>query len=363
MQITFFSLFMSVIWSSALAVFNHFCRKKHFFIRQLGVTNILFLYLFSMIRLIVPYEFSFTRVIAPSETFHEFYEKIYTSSPQTTQISLQSVFVTVWITVSVVLIARFVFQYTTSMKKFSTYRIRKDEQCKRIFNRVLNVSRIQLNIDIRSNSDINIPMGMGIFRNRYILLPEEEYSDSELYYILRHEYTHFQNRDLLIKVLIHIYSCIFWWNPAIYLLKKDLAQILEIKCDLDVTNRMANQNKVQYLTTIVAMLKNAGAKRKETAFYGTTALVSKNYQSEIIERFKLVSASYNYKKKNILFTGSWFLIFSMIIFLSYSFVVRPDYRTSMDEIGTKEEIPGSSTGTAYTIECVDDTYYVHFRNQ
>ncbi len=69
MQITFFSLFMSVIWSSVLAVFNYLCRKKHFFIRQLGITNILFLYLFSVIRMIVPYEFSFTRVIPPQGVF------------------------------------------------------------------------------------------------------------------------------------------------------------------------------------------------------------------------------------------------------------------------------------------------------
>lgn len=69
MQITPFSLLMSVIWSSALAIFNYFCRKKHFFIRQLGITNILFLYLFSIVRMIIPYEFSFTRVIPSGEVF------------------------------------------------------------------------------------------------------------------------------------------------------------------------------------------------------------------------------------------------------------------------------------------------------
>ena len=63
MQITLFSLLMSVVWSSALAVFNYICRKKHFFVRQIGVTNVLFLYLFSMARMMIPYKFSFTRVI------------------------------------------------------------------------------------------------------------------------------------------------------------------------------------------------------------------------------------------------------------------------------------------------------------
>lgn len=362
MQITFFSLFMSVIWSSVLAVFNYFCRKKHFFIRQLGITNILFLYLFSAIRMIVPYEFSFTRVIAPQGVFEELCQDVYINHQQTTKISPLFVLTTIWVTVSAILIAHFIYQYIKAMRGFCSCSIRTDEQCKRVFNRVLNVSRAQLKINIRSSADISIPMGVGIFR-KSILLPEEEYSDSELYYILRHEYTHFQNRDLVIKILIHIYSCIFWWNPVIYLLKRDLAQILEIKCDLDVTDKMATQNKAQYLTTIVTMLKNSGSKRQENSFYGTTALVSKNYESEIIERFRLVSASYDPTKKNILFTGSWFLIFCMFILLSYSFVIRPDYVTPVNNLGTEAENTKTSTDNTYSIECVDGTYYVHFREQ
>lgn len=357
MQITFFSLFMSIIWSSILAVFNYFCRKKHFFIRQLGITNILFLYLFSVIRMIVPYEFSFTRVIPPQGILEELCQDVYITNQETTQLSPLSVLAAIWVIVSAILLVRFVFQYTKAMKHFSTCRIRTDEQCKRVFNRVLNVSRAQLKIDIRSSANISIPMGVGIFR-KSILLPEEEYSDSELYYILRHEYTHFQNKDLVIKILIHIYSCIFWWNPVIYLLKRDLAQILEIKCDLNVTENMANQNKAQYLATIVTMLKNAGANSQEKTFYGTTALVSKDYDSEIVERFRLVSASYGSNKNNILFTCSWFLIFCMFIFLSYSFVIRPDNQPFANELETE-----TTTGNTYSIECVDGTYYVHFHEQ
>lgn len=357
MQITFFSLFMSVIWSSVLAVFNYFCRKKHFFIRQLGVTNILFLYLFSVIRMIIPYEFSFTQVIPPQGVLSDICRDPYIGQARTSRISLLAVLAVVWAVVSSVLILRFAFQYTKAMREYSSYRVREDEQCKRVYNRVLNVSKTQMNIAVRSSSHVKIPMGAGIFR-KSILLPEETYSDSELYYILRHEYTHFQNRDLAVKILIHIYGCVFWWNPAIYLLKRDLAQVLEIKCDLDVTARMGNRHKAEYLSTIVAMLRNAGTRRKEKAFYGATDLVSKDYESEIIERFKLVSASYGHKRKNALFTGSWFLVFAMLIFLSYSFVIRPDYELPLDESVVGQE---QTAGNSYSIECVDGTYYVHFR--
>lgn len=355
MQITLFSLFMSVVWSSVLAAFNYFCRKKHYFIRQLGITNILFLYLFSIVRMLVPYKFSFTRVIPSKGAFGDLCKGAYAAHIGTAQISPVSMFAIFWAAVSTVLLVRFFVQYLKAMHEFSAYRVREDEQCQRIFQRVLNHSSRRLKVRIRSSAHTSIPMGAGIFR-KSIILPEEAYTDSELYYILQHEYTHFRNRDLLLKILIHIYWCIFWWNPAIYLLKRDFAQILEIKCDLDVTEHLTNQEKAGYLTTIVTLLKNAEIKREQKSFYGTTALFARSCESEIIERFRIVSASYGSQRKNLVFTGSWFLVFAMLVILSYSFVIQPDY-------GTAEN--GSAVGAQpadrpYYIECIDGTYYVHF---
>lgn len=355
MQITLFSLFMSVVWSSVLAAFNYFCRKKHFFIRQLGITNIMFLYLFSIIRMLVPYKFSFTRVIPSKGAFSDLCRDTFIYKTGTAQISLFSVFVLIWAVVSAILLIRFFIQYLRAMQEFSAYRIREDEQCQRVFQRVLNHSSKQLKVQIRSSDGINIPMGAGVLR-KSIILPEEEYTDSELFYILRHEYTHFLNRDLVLKTLIHIYWCLFWWNPAIYLLKRDFAQILEIKCDLDVTDKMEKRDKVGYLTTIVTLLKNAEVKREQKSFYGTIALAANSYESEIVERFKIVSASYSPQRRNLIFTGIWFLAFGMLIILSYSFVIQPDF--GMPENGSAAGV--QTRDSSYYIECIDDTYYVHF---
>lgn len=357
MQITLYSILMSVIWSSILAVFNYFCRKKQFFIRQLGITNLLVLYLFSVVRMIVPYHFSFAKVIHSEGVLADLYKSAYVEKIGTTHMSWLSIFAIIWAAVSAVLITRFICQYMKAMKEVSAYEICEDEQCKRVFRQVLDKSKRQMRINIRKSVYVNIPMGVGIFK-KTIILPRESYSDSELYYILRHEYTHFQNRDLMIKILMHIYRCIFWWNPAVYLLERDLAQILEIKCDLDVTDHMENRNKAEYLSTIVTMLKNAEAKRDEKVFYGTTALVSRSYESEIIERFKIVSASYG-NKKSAVFTGSWFLIFGMLSFISYSFVIQPDAKALANRTVT-ESLSETAAGNAYSIMCVDGTYYVYF---
>ncbi|MCI8488688.1 MAG: M56 family metallopeptidase [Lachnospiraceae bacterium] len=359
MQITLFSLLMSVIWSSVLAAFNYCCRKKKFFIRQLGMTNLLFLYLFSIVRMLVPYTFSFTRVIPSQGVINDFYKSACMDKIGVTQFSLISVLSVIWMGVSTALILKFLFQYRKAVAEVSSCPICEDEQCRRVFHRVLNQSRTELRIAIRRSGNIHVPMGVGIFK-KSILLPRQAYSDSELYYILRHEYTHFQNRDLMIKLFMHIYWCIFWWNPVIWFLKRDLSQILEIKCDLDVTERMKNQDKAGYLTAIVKILKQTGAKRQEKAFCGSTALVAGNYESEVIERFRIVSAVDGRKRKNALFTGTWFLIFGILVFLSYSFVIQPECEISRSRIAAGQETPEAAAGNPYRIKCIDGMYHVYF---
>lgn len=361
MQITLFSLFMSVVWSSVLVVFNYFCRKKHFFIRQLGITNVLFLYLFSIVRMLVPYEFSFTRVIHSKGPVSSLCTNAYINDAGTMQVPVLTVFTIVWAAGSAVLLVRFICQYRKAMKTFSGYDVCKEEQCRRIFQRISGETKYRMKINIRCSDDIMIPMGVGLL-HKSIILPEKVYSDSELYHILRHEYTHFQNRDLILKMLGYIYWCIFWWNPAVYLLKRDLAQILEIKCDLDVTKDMEHKEKAEYLTTIVTVMKNARAGRRQKAFYGTAALVFQNCESELVERFKIVSGSSGLKRENFVFTGAWFLMIGILVFASYSFVIHPDYETPKEETAA---VSGKSNGISgsYQIERVNDKYYVHFNDK
>lgn len=200
-----------------------------------------------MVRMVAPYKFSFTKVISFQGAANDLYKSTYVNKIGSTQLSLTSILMFLWVTVSAVLIIRFICQY----KK-------------------------------------------------------------------------------VIKILIYLYWCIFWWNPAIYLLKKDLSQIIEIKCDLDVVEKMSNDQKVAYLSTIVTMLKNASTNSTTASLYGTTALVSKKYEREVIERFKIVSG-YEHHRKNILFTELWFLIFFMLIFASYSFVIQLDFKIMSQE--------------------------------
>lgn len=334
MQITCFSFFTAVLWSSVLVAFTCFCRKKRFFIRQFGVESLLLLYFLCFIRMAVPLEFRFTKALESSDIVNDVYRSIQVDKIGRSDFSIMAVFQSIWIIVSIGLLIRFAWQYVKEIKEVSLYHVREDAQCKDVLRQILNNHKKQLKIQVRCHGDISTPMGIGIFR-KSILLPDEDYTDQELYYILSHEYAHFLNNDLSIKILIHILCCIFWWNPIVYLLKKNLNQTLEIRCDLYVTENMDKEGKADYLSTIVSVMKKARIKRKSAKlYYGTASFVTKNYESEIVERFKFVSENQKLRSKNKVFASICFLVLLAILVFSYSFVIHPYFKTPIEEIET-----------------------------
>jgi len=111
MQITFFSFFISVIWSSVLVIITFLCRKKHFFIKQFGIVSLLLLYLFCGVRMVVPFEFSFTKVLAFKGIFSDIYKNIGLRKIEPFNISILTILFAIWLIISAVLITRFVYQY------------------------------------------------------------------------------------------------------------------------------------------------------------------------------------------------------------------------------------------------------------
>ena len=361
MQVTVFSFFSSVVWSSVLASVHYLCRKRPFFIRQLGITNILLLYLFPIVRMLAPYEFSFARGIPAKGLFQKVNLEMDLGRIEAGRNYFLPMAAILWAAVSIGLMVRFIWQYQASIRELSTYSICKDEQCGRVLNWIWKENRKQADIQIRRSEGVSIPMGIGVFK-KFILLPDRDYSDSELYYILRHEYTHFQNKDPLIKILAYLYWCIFWWNPVIYLLRKDLAQILEIKCDLDVTDRMEPNFKAEYLATIVNMLKNATTNNPAESFYGTTALSSRRYGSEIRERFWLVTEDAGHQAKNAAFQYFWYVAAAAVVLLSYTFVLQPDYGDPGALTVTGSEASGAAD-YAISVQCKGGTYSVYVKGK
>lgn len=130
----------------------------------------------------------------------------------------------------------------------------EDKKIINIYNKVLKDMDIKRKIHIKQNKDNVIPFGIGIFK-KYIVLPNINYADEQIEWILKHELTHFKYNDILVKMLYMIVSIIYWFNPLIYLISKVIEADCELSCDERVLKSCQQEQKQQYALTILSSVK------------------------------------------------------------------------------------------------------------
>lgn len=117
-------------------------------------------------------------------------------------------------------------------------------------------------------TQVYTPILIGPLRPR-ILLPALAASPEEIHYALHHELTHYQQRDLLWKLLLFLLSALHWYNPLVHLLRLDFARICEAACDERSAQNLSFGQRKAYAA---AMLYYAAA-RPRFLLGGTVAFV------------------------------------------------------------------------------------------
>ena len=121
--------------------------------------------------------------------------------------------------------------------------------------------------------------------HKRILIPAKEYSDDELHYIILHEYTHLKNNDVLTKLLINSICAVYWWNPLVYLLRKDMQQSLEIRCDGLVSKKMDSISRSNYLAVMLTEFKDNCHADEFKKYHSSVMPLFEEHSEKLIERF------------------------------------------------------------------------------
>ncbi len=330
MSFTIFSFITAFIFSTFILVSVHLLRKNPSFIRKFGVKSVLIGYLLCLVRMLFTPEFSFTRVLKLPSIVNEFYETIYFEPVyvMSREISFFSLFLNLWCLGALLLVVIFVTQYIISLRRINRYSTCTSERIDLILNKVQSEYPRKIRAKAFICPETVVPMGIGLLRKK-ILLPYGKYSSKELYYMIKHEYTHFYNQDLVVKFLVVMFSCIFWWNPAVYLLLRDISQILEIKCDLTITQQLDNVKKNEYLQTILNLLKSQD-KGPKLKVLGALGMMKSDKDKALVERFRVVLTPPKRVRK---WTFSVIITLYLIAFgLSYMAVIQPAYRPQNHEL-------------------------------
>lgn len=356
MNVSVFSLLMSVLWSSLIILVAHLLRRKAFFLRRVGAPVLVVFYLLSVGRMVLLVEFPFSREVPLRSWFSTAVQAVCIEEHQLGDFgwTWAQAACLCWAAVGIILLLWFSFRYWRAVRRM-TQSLARDPLAEEILQSIRKESKRSLKVQVFRTERASTPMGVGIFR-RKIILPCGEIPAQELEYILRHEYTHFLHGDLWVKLLTQVYCCLFWWNPLVYLLRRDLPQILEIRCDMAVTKDYTVSQKAEYLQTIVNSLKRMGKERDTfRQFLVSARLLASEDSLSLVERFRLISGGQEPRR---LMAASLVTGALCLLFVSYLFIFQSAY-----EPGEQDYLDISSNpflvvdfGEAYLVKHSDGTY-------
>lgn len=339
MKITFFSIAMSIIWGSALMVLFTILRKRSKLIDICSVSGIIVLYIFCAVRMMIPIELPWVKVIPAEGAFNSLYLAIR-KEIGVSGVKVYHILACVWIAGVIVKTADLVFRYIKYKKQI-------DKLAEN--GKSLDTSQYDLNVPsvkIILSKAVDTPLSFGLL-DRIILIPDEEYSDEDRDLIIRHEYMHLINNDLVVQFLINMLCAFYWWNPFVYLLRLDLAQYFELRCDSNVIQGMSENQIADYLDVLLKVYKK---KRRTPNRYGIGLLGTyKRRDKDIKERFIMLSKGQHRRNRTIGKIAA-IVIASVFMIISYSFIFQSNYDVPEDTYNTESDTYEVNQSNSYLIK-------------
>jgi beta-lactamase regulating signal transducer with metallopeptidase domain len=135
------------------------------------------------------------------------------------------------------------------------------------------------------------PSVSGIFRP-ILVLPDLELSEEELYFICRHEIEHYRNHDLWMKLFLEVLICVQWFNPLVYILKRELELAFEVSNDQVVIKECSPMQEIAYAECIHKAAKSLSdfSKNFGVSFIGSS-------KDDLETRLNIILKE-NFKKPN-----------------------------------------------------------------
>ncbi len=315
MNISMFSVVMSVLWFDVMVAFLSYMRRKTKFLAYWSLGPLLAIILLSMVRLFVPLDTTGSliirsRTLLPAITaFLESEHVIFADKVQT-----GSLLLLLWGVVSVALALYFLYRVVKS--EIALFRMTPTGLPAQLHALGLPENIVKRVIV----TDTMITPCMCGFIRPCILLPKNaaDFSAQQLDYIIRHEWQHFRNGDLWIKLALRLFTCAFWWNPVNRLLLNDVDQILELRCDKQMSVHLGLEQQLDYLDTLIFITKQHHFSQPRLV---TAGLVSGEYGAELTQRVQLVLKEK--KKLSFLQICAISLAGLALFCLSYSVIFQP----------------------------------------
>lgn len=238
MNITLTSFVNTFIFSTLAILLLSFAISKINLLIQKGAVFILVIMCFIMLRLFLPFEIFSQHNIFITGIYHKIYLAVTKTRIPFAGIDLTplSILVTLSSIISVLLFLRLIIHCCQFNIQLKNLPLANSDSLSAIMQKINSEIGRTKQFPIIYGQSKTIPYISGLFKP-VIVLPKDGFSEKDLYYILFHEITHYYHRDLWIRFLCELLQILYWWNPAIYLLRKNVIDFQEIYTDQELLGR------------------------------------------------------------------------------------------------------------------------------
>lgn len=337
---SFSTVIMAVLTSTLLILITALCLQFRGVLRTIGSRLVIALLLLAMLRLFFPFEMPFCRNVNLSRISSVIIVKIRHSYFSLGKIGISVWFCLqcVWVCGAVVslcklfhmcrIIRRHVRRYGEDVSTKEPYRSAFQKVC----------SKREAAMPILLVPGLDAPRQDRILHPRILLPMDMTFSEEQLRYIFRHELTHARHHDVLIKLLVNLLVAVYWWNPLMRILRRQLDIILEIHVDDRVLSDGDKDTKCGYVATLM-----------EVAVQAKTLLISQGMSSNHISSNPMASGGtsdlegrlamiYEDRRISLPLILLLLTVTLSLYTLSYAFILEADARPANTEFS--EYVPG-----------------------
>ena len=263
------------------------------------------------LRICIPVNFPFTYTIYSTKLLLPLAEIIY-APIGLSDYNVFNIIILCWLIVAVLQLCRLCIRTVRLNNYLNAYTIIEEQQYSKLFASVKKYCQKPIRIAVIPHNVS--PAVCGILRPT-IIFPEyfDLFSTEELDYICMHEINHYKNHDLWMKMLLEIISCVHWWNPFVYFMKKEYDLTLELTNDYFLMQNHPAYNGTHY-ADLILKVSELTEKSLPKHSYGFTSFIRKrNSDLHIRIDFALKNSPGKFIRKNQLIVHS-VIVFAVMIF-------------------------------------------------
>lgn len=344
MNVSVFSCLTAICWFSLIVLLAAILRRRSNILTRLGLWPVTFLLIVGLLRLFFPVTLPATKVLH-STTLLPVIQQILQRQAVFLPFTFGDCLLSIWIAGTVISLIRLVRDILCDRKSIQNCTHIEDTRIKELMDDVTE----RKNCWYILTQQVSTPMMTGLCRPVFILPAYlADFTDEEIRLILCHEWQHFYRHNNWYKLVIEMLVCLLWWNPAMYLLRREAEQIMELDCDQKVIQKHNQQIKAAYLEAIMKSITH-----EQVCSVSPDRLSLHLFEirksANIRQRFQMV-ARQNKTRYHRVITLVYSLCLSMMIAASWLIVVQPFRMLTREEMAEMEI-------TAYDIS-PEDSYVI-----